>query len=77
MLRGELGFQGVVVSDAMNMAPAMKWPAGEAAVRALEAGNDLLLMPPNVGAAYDGHAGRACAAATCRGTGSSRRRPAC
>ena len=54
VLRGDLGFQGVVVSDAMNMAPAMKWPAGEAAVRALEAGNDLLLMPPNVGAAYDG-----------------------
>ena len=54
VLRGELGFQGVVVSDAMNMAPAMKWPAGEAAVRALDAGNDLLLMPPNVGGAYDG-----------------------
>ena len=54
VLRGELGFQGVVVSDAMNMAPAMRWPAGEAAVRALEAGNDLLLMPPNLGDAYDG-----------------------
>jgi beta-N-acetylhexosaminidase len=38
----------------MNMPPAMKWPAGEAAVRALNAGNDLLLMPPDVGAARDG-----------------------
>ncbi|GIF75166.1 glycoside hydrolase family 3 protein [Asanoa siamensis] len=54
VLRGELGFKGVVVSDALNMAPAEKWPAGEAAVRALNAGNDLLLMPPDVGGAYQG-----------------------
>ncbi|GAA1891733.1 glycoside hydrolase family 3 protein [Asanoa iriomotensis] len=54
VLRGEMGFKGVVVSDALNMAPAEKWPAGEAAVRALNAGNDLLLMPPNVGGAYQG-----------------------
>jgi len=32
----------------------MKWPAGEAAVRALNAGNDMLLMPPDIGAARDG-----------------------
>lgn len=54
LLRGELGFTGVVVSDALNMAPARRWPAGEAAVRAINAGNDLLLMPPDVSAAYDG-----------------------
>ncbi|MFC4105688.1 glycoside hydrolase family 3 protein [Micromonospora zhanjiangensis] len=54
VLRKQLGFSGVVVTDGMNMAPAQKWPAGEAAVRALKAGNDLLLMPPNVGKAYDG-----------------------
>ncbi|MEV0716258.1 glycoside hydrolase family 3 N-terminal domain-containing protein [Asanoa sp. NPDC050611] len=54
VLRGELGFKGVVVTDALNMAPAEKWPAGEAAVRALNAGNDLLLMPPDVGGAYQG-----------------------
>jgi beta-N-acetylhexosaminidase len=54
VLRGQLGFKGVVVSDALNMAPAEKWPAGEAAVRALNAGNDLLLMPPDVGGAYQG-----------------------
>lgn len=54
LLRGELGFTGVVVSDAMNMAPAMRWPPGEAAVRAINAGNDLLLMPPDVAAAYHG-----------------------
>ncbi|GGM49127.1 beta-N-acetylhexosaminidase [Micromonospora sonchi] len=54
VLRGELGFQGVVITDGMNMAPALRWSPGEAAVRALKAGNDLILMPPNVSQAYDG-----------------------
>ncbi|WP_213455030.1 glycoside hydrolase family 3 protein [Rhizomonospora bruguierae] len=54
ILRGQLKFTGVVVTDAMNMAPAMRWPPGEAAVRALNAGNDLLLMPPDLPAARDG-----------------------
>ena len=54
LLRTRLGFDGVVVSDALNMAPARRWPPGEAAVRALLAGNDLLLMPPDLPAAYEG-----------------------
>ncbi|MEU4401270.1 glycoside hydrolase family 3 N-terminal domain-containing protein [Micromonospora orduensis] len=54
VLRGQLGFQGVVITDGMNMAPAKRWAPGEAAVRALNAGNDLILMTPNVGQAYDG-----------------------
>lgn len=54
LLRGQLGFKGVLVTDGMNMAPAMRYPPGEAAVRAINAGNDLLLMPPNVTQAYDG-----------------------
>jgi beta-N-acetylhexosaminidase len=54
LLRGELGFQGVVITDALNMEPAMRWPAGEAAVRAMLAGNDLLLMPPDLAAARQG-----------------------
>lgn len=53
-LRGTLKFTGVAVTDAMNMPPAMKWPAGEAAVRALNAGNDMLLMPPDIAGARDG-----------------------
>lgn len=53
-LRDDLKFTGVAVTDAMNMAPAMKLPPGEAAVQALLAGNDLVLMPPNVTAARDG-----------------------
>ena len=54
VLRGQLKFTGVAITDAMNMPPAMKWPAGEAAVRALNAGDDMLLMPPDIGAARDG-----------------------
>ena len=54
VLRGELKFTGVAITDAMNMPPAMKWPAGEAAVRALNAGNDILLMPPDLTGARDG-----------------------
>ncbi|MFI7573967.1 glycoside hydrolase family 3 protein [Micromonospora sp. NPDC049497] len=54
VLRGQLGFTGVVVTDGMNMPPAKRWSPGEAAVRALTAGNDLILMPPHVGQAYDG-----------------------
>jgi beta-N-acetylhexosaminidase len=53
-LRGRLKFTGVAITDAMNMSPAMKWPAGQAAVRALLAGNDMLLMPPDLTKARDG-----------------------
>ncbi|MEH0985244.1 glycoside hydrolase family 3 protein [Micromonospora sp. CPCC 205556] len=54
VLRGQLGFKGVVITDGMNMPPAKRFPPGEAAVKALLAGNDLILMPPHVGQAYDG-----------------------
>jgi beta-N-acetylhexosaminidase len=54
VLRGQLKFTGVAITDAMNMSPAMKWPAGAAAVRALLAGNDMLLMPPDLTKARDG-----------------------
>jgi len=47
LLRGELGFKGIIVTDAMDMKGlTTQYPPGEAAVRALEAGADLLLMPP-------------------------------
>ena len=54
VLRGRLKFTGVAITDAMNMSPAMAWPPGEAAVRALNAGNDMLLMPPDIAKARDG-----------------------
>jgi beta-N-acetylhexosaminidase len=55
LLRGELGFTGVVVSDAMNMGAITKrYPSGDAAVRAVLAGNDIVLMPPDLRAAQKG-----------------------
>ena len=54
LLRTKMGFTGVVVTDALNMAPPQRWAPAEAAVRALLAGNDLLLMPPDVGEARQG-----------------------
>lgn len=45
ILRGELGFDGVVVSDDLTMeAIAARLDPGEAAVRFLEAGGDLVLI---------------------------------
>ena len=45
VLRRELGFDGLIITDAMEMSAitARAWP-GEAAVRAVEAGHDMILM---------------------------------
>jgi beta-N-acetylhexosaminidase len=52
LLREEMGFQGLVVTDAMDMlGVAKQFSNGEAAVRAIEAGADVLLMPPDPEAA--------------------------
>lgn len=51
LLRDGLGFEGVAVTDALNMAAVAEAAPGEAAVRALAAGADLLLMPRDAGAA--------------------------
>ena len=46
LLRDEMGFKGIVVTDAMEMQGiAALYSTGEAAVRAIEAGADVLLMP--------------------------------
>lgn len=46
LLVGELGFHGLIVTDALNMgAIVQRFGAGDAAVRALEAGADILLQP--------------------------------
>lgn len=51
-LRGELGFDKVVISDALNMgAITSVYSPAEAAVEAVKAGVDLLLMSPDVKAA--------------------------
>jgi beta-glucosidase-like glycosyl hydrolase len=55
LLRRELGFGGLVLTDSMSMhAVAKMMPPGEAAVRAVEAGNDVVLHPPDDRAALDG-----------------------
>lgn len=54
LLRGEMGFDGVVITDALEMdAVSAHYSAGEAAVRAVKAGADMLLMPADPQAAYD------------------------
>ncbi len=52
LLRQELGFSGLVVTDALVMeAISSRYGPGEAAVLALEAGADLVLMPADAWAA--------------------------
>jgi beta-N-acetylhexosaminidase len=55
LLREDMGFGGMVFTDAMDMyAIDRRYDRGEAAVKALEAGADVLLMPPSPEAARDG-----------------------
>ena len=52
-LSGELGYKGLILTDALNMGAIEKnYGQGEAAVLAFEAGNDILLMPKDFFAAY-------------------------
>src|SRR5882757_6661965 len=52
LLRREMRFDGLVVSDAMDMGGITEhFDAGEAAIRAIEAGQDQILMSPNPDAA--------------------------
>ena len=54
LLRKELHFEGLVVTDAMDMGGiTTRFAPGEAAVRAVLAGADALLMPPVPDAAFE------------------------
>lgn len=54
VLRGELGFEGVVITDALDMTAITEYyTPEEAAVMALEAGADMLLMPEDFEKAYN------------------------
>lgn len=54
VLRNELDFQGVIITDALNMGAITEYyTAEEAAVKALIAGADMLLMPEDFYTAYD------------------------
>ncbi len=53
ILRDELGFRGVVITDALDMAGVrQKYGDARVPVLALKAGADVLLMPPNLDLAY-------------------------
>ena len=55
LLREELGYQGVLVTDALDMAGLTRMYAndiGRASVDSFKAGNDLLLIPADLDASY-------------------------
>lgn len=55
ILREELGFDGVIITDAMNMGAITEYyEADEAAILALRAGCDMILMPEDFEKAYEG-----------------------
>lgn len=55
LLRQELGYEGLVITDAMNMgAITNHYSSGEAATLALKAGVDVILMPKDLNAAVEG-----------------------
>lgn len=54
ILRNEMEFQGLIVTDALDMGGiAHGFTVGDAAVRAVQAGADILLMPADAKAAID------------------------
>src|SRR5687768_7888376 len=54
LLRDELDYEGLTFTDALEMKAVTKYfPAGEAAVQALIAGNDMLCLPEDVKAAIE------------------------
>src|SRR5437879_10407038 len=55
LLKDQLGFKGIVVTDALDMAGLTRLYAaniGRAAVDAFKAGNDLLIIPADLDASY-------------------------
>jgi beta-N-acetylhexosaminidase len=53
LLRNTLHYNGVVVTDALSAAALQDIPPAQRAVQGLEAGDDLLLMPSDLGASID------------------------
>lgn len=55
VLRDELGFEGVIITDAMNMGAITEYySSGNAAIAAIEAGIDMILDPADFHAAAEG-----------------------
>lgn len=54
-VRDKLGFQGIILTDSLSdSAITSYYEPGDAAVRAINAGADMILMPSDLKAAYDG-----------------------
>jgi len=54
-LRETMGYNGIIITDALNMGAIQdNYPPDRAAVMALQAGADLLLMPADFKEAYNG-----------------------
>ncbi len=52
LLRDRLGFRGVIVTDSLQMAGVRQmFPDSEVPIQAINAGADMMLMPPNLGLA--------------------------
>lgn len=55
ILRNDLGFDGIVITDALNMTAVTDYyTSEEAAIKAIQGGADMLLMPEDFEAAYTG-----------------------
>lgn len=55
LLRKEMHYDGIVITDAMNMgAITTQYSSADASVKAIQAGVDILLMPQDFHAAYEG-----------------------
>lgn len=55
ILRNEMNYDGVIISDALNMSAITEYyESDQAAIHALRAGCDMLLMPENFEKAYNG-----------------------
>ena len=50
-LKKDLGFEGLIITDAMNMKGVGKVSSAELVIRALKAGNDMVEIVPNLGKA--------------------------
>lgn len=55
ILRGEMGYDGVIITDALNMSAISEYySSDQAAIDALKAGCDMILMPEKFEEAYNG-----------------------
>ena len=53
ILRDELQYEGIIIPDALNMKSITKfYDSGQAALMAVRAGIDMILMPDNMDEAY-------------------------